>query len=69
MQRATYIKFWERFEETIREIGTLLVALAPLDAALGDLRMNWKGMLFFVIAGIAFLLIAFISEIRRQNDT
>lgn len=47
----------------------LAQALAPLDAALGDLRMNWKGMLFFVIAGIAFLLIAFISEIRRQNDT
>ena len=69
MKRATYIKFWERFEETVREIGTLLVALAPLDAALGDLRMNWKGMSFFVIVGITFLSIAFIPEIRRQNDS
>ena len=39
------------------------------DAVLGELRMIWKGMSFFVIVGIAFLSIAFISEIRRQNDS
>ena len=57
----------ERFEEIAREIGTLLLVFAPLDAALGDYRAQRSWMLLFFGLGILFIGIALTSEHRRRN--
>ena len=56
----------ERLEEILREIGTLLVAFAPLDAAFApDLQRALRLMLLFLIAGIVFIYASLVAERRR----
>ena len=66
-KRATDTKLWERTEEIIREIGTLFMAFAPLDAVLGDNRLRWKWMLFFFVLGILLIVVALVSEKWRKD--
>ena len=68
MQRAASTKIWERSEEFVREIGTLLVALAPLDAVVDDVRVRWRWLLFFLVLGIFLFGTALFTELWRQND-
>ena len=57
----------ERIEEIAREIGTLLLVFAPLDAVVGDYRTQRSWMLLFFALGIFFTGVALTSEYRRQN--
>jgi hypothetical protein len=56
----------DRIEEALREIGVLIVALTPLDAAFTpenrDLRQR---ALSFVLIGILFFVAALLMERRR----
>ena len=69
MPRTADAKLRERIEDIAREIGTLLVAFAPLDAVLGDYRLQWKWMSLFFIFGLIFIAASLISEDKRHNDS
>ena len=56
----------ERAEDLLREIGTLLLAFAPLDAVLwGERPERLTLVLTFILVGISLTMIAFYSELRR----
>jgi hypothetical protein len=58
----------ERIEEIVREIGTLLVAFAPLDSAFAPRGVNeLRTMLTFVLVGILFIAVSLQSERRRRH--
>ena len=58
----------ERLENLFREVGTLLIALTPLDAVLwGDRPERGRLVLIFVIAGILLFELAVFSEHRRTH--
>ena len=59
----------ERVEEITREIGTLFLVFAPLDAVVGDSRTQRSWMLLFFALGILFTGVALTSELRRRNAT
>ena len=67
MNSAADPKLMERIEEIAREIGTLFLVFAPLDAVLGDYRAPRSWMLLFVVLGILFIGVALTSEYRRRN--
>jgi hypothetical protein len=59
----------ERFEDVLREVGTLLIAFAPLDVALGaEKTKSWSSMLLFLSLGLLFLTIALVAEQQRNHD-
>ena len=58
----------ERLEEMFREIGTLLITFAPLDAALNEHANRTSSMLLFSILGLGLAAGAILSEQRRQRD-
>jgi hypothetical protein len=56
----------ERIEDAAREIGTLLIAFAPLDLVLaGELRHRWPVLLLFLTVGALLLGAALRSERGR----
>jgi hypothetical protein len=58
----------ERIEEAIREIGVLLVALAPLDAGFGQSFLAAvPGLLLFLVMGMTLFVIAIRLERRRRD--
>ena len=57
----------ERIEEIAREIGTLFLVFAPLDAVVGDYRTQRSWMLLFFALGIFLTTVALTSEHRRRN--
>jgi hypothetical protein len=58
-----------RILEALREIGVLIVALAPLDVALSGqgLRKQWPTLLIFLVAGLLGFLYSVWGE-RRIYD-
>ena len=59
----------ERLEEISREIGTLLLTFAPLDAVVWrDQRERESPLLLFLFAGALFILVALWSEQRRNRE-
>ena len=54
----------ERFGDAMREIGTLLITFAPLDAALNENRGAVRGLLYFLVVG--FLLFAGSLWLERR---
>ena len=59
----------ERFNEILREIGVLLLAFAPLDAALGSERQDrWSLVLLFVTFGISLIVVSLLNEQRRRRE-
>ena len=57
----------ERLEETVREIGTLLIAFTPLDAVLWADQPGWRSRaLIFALLGVSFLGGALASEYWRR---
>jgi len=59
----------KRVEDVLREVGTLLVAFAPLDVALSaEKTKSWSSMLPFLSLGLLFLTIALVAEQRRNHD-
>lgn len=58
-----------RTEELFREVGALLIAFAPLDAALASSEPNrWGYLLLFMSLGTLLTLIALIYEFRRSRE-
>jgi len=56
----------ERWEETLREVGTLFIALAPLDASLSSSGASRTAfVLIFILLGITLILLAIRLERRR----
>ena len=52
----------------MREVGTLLIAFAPLDAALSENRSIARVLLYFVVFGVALFAGSLWSErIRTQR--
>jgi hypothetical protein len=56
----------ERIEEALREIGTLLMTFAPLDAAVNPKESGGRLLIFFVIGLIVFLLALRLERSRLQ---
>jgi hypothetical protein len=68
-QNSHHPSIRERVEDVLREVGTLLVAFAPLDVALGgEKTKSWSSMLLFLSLGLLFLIIALVAEQRRHHD-
>ena len=58
----------ERLEDLFREIGTLLLAFAPLDAVLWGERADRTSLvLTFVVIALLLITIAIVSEKRRNH--
>jgi hypothetical protein len=68
VQPANKTTLAERLEEISREVGVLLIVLAPLDAAYSTSTLRWPWMLFFLLLGIVFIGGALYTEHRRQRD-
>jgi hypothetical protein len=66
MQPAAHLsRLRERFEDLLREVGTLLLAFAPLDAVLWGERPDRVSLvLTFVLIAISLIVLAFVSETR-----
>ena len=58
----------ERVEDAMREVGTLLITFAPLDAALAEGSGIAGKFLSFVIVGVALLAGSLWLERRRAHD-
>ena len=60
----------ERIEEAAREVGILLIAFAPMDAAVNAAQGQKTGsLLFFVVAGLCLFSGALLMERRREGRT
>jgi hypothetical protein len=58
----------ERLEDGMGEVGTLLIAFAPLDAALNpNLHLTWL-LLFFGLGVSLFMSALFFERSRRRGD-
>ena len=63
---AQLARMRERIEDLFREIGTLVLAFTPLDAvAWGDRHDRLELALTFVLIGLLFTMVAFLSELGR----
>ena len=58
----------ERLLEATREIAVLLIAFAPLDAAVVRDRELARSLLLFLGLGLFLLLAALVIEWRRGDD-
>jgi hypothetical protein len=59
----------ERIEDAMREIGVLLIAFCPLDAALiENPDRSLRFLLFFLAAGASLFTGALVLERRRRHD-
>jgi hypothetical protein len=58
----------ERLEDAMREVGTLLITFAPLDAALAEGSGTAGKFLSFVIVGAALFAGSLWLERRRTHD-
>ena len=57
----------ERVEDAMREVGTLLIAFAPLDAALAESRSVDRVLLFFFLLLGVVLFVASLWLERRTS--
>ena len=58
----------ERVEDAMREVGTLLITFAPLDAALAEYGGVARKFLFFLIVGVVLFAGSLWLERRRTHD-
>jgi hypothetical protein len=59
---------YERTEDAMREVGTLLVAFAPLDAVLTEPGRRGYVLLFFLVGALLFLGSLLLERSRRHVD-
>jgi hypothetical protein len=57
----------ERVEDLLREVGTLLIALTPLDAVLWDVRYRLSLVSAYIAFGVILVVIALLFEQRRSR--
>ena len=59
----------ERIEDAMREVGTLLIAFAPLDAALSEGRGQMNTLAFLLLFfGLGSLLLAGAVLLERRRS-
>jgi hypothetical protein len=59
----------DRFGDAIREIGTLILAFAPLDAVFSpEGSGSLDSVLLFLLLGLSFFLLALLLERRRARE-
>ena len=58
----------ERVEDAMREVGTLLITFAPLDAALAEDSGVARKFLFFVMVGVVLFAGSLWLERRKTHD-
>ena len=51
----------------MREVGTLLIAFAPLDAALAERPGKTGLLLLFMIVGVLLFMVSLLLERRRSR--
>ena len=61
-------KVQERVEDAMREVGTLLITFAPLDAALAEDSGTARKFLSFVIVGVVLFAGSLWLERRKTHD-
>ena len=62
-------RIYERIEEIVREIGVLLLAFTPLDAAFGSDRPDRDSLVLrFFCSGLALVMAALIAEAWRTRE-
>ena len=59
----------ERLEDAMREVGTLLIAFAPLDVALAEDRSRTRALLLFLLIGVALFAGSLWLERKREHDS
>ena len=57
----------ERLEDAMREVGTLLIAFAPLDAALAERPGRTGLLLLFMLYGVLLFIGSLLLERRRSR--
>jgi len=57
----------ERIEDAMREVGTLLIAFAPLDAALSERKEHIVGFLLLFLGLGALLFVGVLVLERRRS--
>jgi len=57
----------ERLEDAIREVGTLLIAFAPLDAALAERPGSTGLLLLFMVFGVLLFIGSLLIERKRSR--
>lgn len=57
----------ERIGDAMREVGTLLITFAPLDAALSESRNVIRGLLYFLGIGLVLFAGSLWLERRRPH--
>ena len=57
----------EPLEDAMREVGTLLIAFAPLDAALAERPGKTGLLLLFMIVGVLLFIVSLLIERRRSR--
>jgi hypothetical protein len=57
----------ERLEDAMREVGTLLIAFAPLDAALAERPGRTGLLLLFMTFGVLLFIVSVLIERRRSR--
>ena len=57
----------ERLEDAMREVGTLLIAFAPLDAALTERPGRTGLLLLFMAVGVLLFIVSVLIERRRSR--
>lgn len=57
----------ERLEDAMREVGTLLIAFAPLDAALAERPGSTSLLLLFMTFGVLLFIVSVLIERRRSR--
>jgi integral membrane sensor domain MASE1 len=65
--RATSDKSRERIEDLAREVGTLLLALTPLDAVLWSETYRWWLGSVYILLGFVSFGFATVAERRRTR--
>ena len=59
----------ERIEDALREVGTLVIAFTPLDAAFSQTGNRVGRLLLFGLYGLVLFIGALWLERRRSRDT
>jgi hypothetical protein len=67
MMTGAQHRFAERLEDTLRKIGTLFVAFAPLDGLLNRSAKPWGHVLLFFLLGLSFIIISVITAYWREK--
>ena len=68
MSIAFRLRLYRRVQDALREIGTLLIAFAPLDVGLQGVAGRVHVLVFFLSVGAGFFGCALVLEWRLESN-